>query len=537
MPPGELRGRAQGAVGERHAVMLLVTRPQPRQDLDRLVHARLLEDHALQPPRQPAVALDLLELVERRRPDQPEVAGREQRLDQHREVHRAAGGGAGPHRRVHLVDEENGQPATGEGVDDRLEAFLEVTPEPRAGEQRGRVEGEDLGALQARGDVVFQQPARQSLGEGGLADARLPHEDRVVLAPAAEDLQGASQFVAASDQGVEPALPGALGQVDGEGRERIARGGGTVPGLSRRRGLLRTRLGGPRRRLGDPVRDVVQDVEPGDVLRLQQLGRVGVRLLQDGGQHVPEKDLVLPGALDVEHRRLQDALKRQGLLRLALPALPALLEVVQERVERVPQRGQVAAAGGEDLLPFRIMRQHVQQVLEGQVRVPANRRLAVGDVQDQLDGGAEHGRIPSLLFEDRLEGESFARGEGPRGGDLGLGDLVGIGSAPPASLGVDPHHDSVGFRRGLVENGLQHLDDELHRRVVVVQERDLIADRLPGLLPGLVEHAVAGTGIVRHTPAIRLWRRPRRQGGGGRRGTRGEAPRRTEAGGGLPDKA
>ncbi len=110
-------------------------------------------------------------------------------------------------------------------------------------------------------------------------------------------------------------------------------------------------------------------------------------------------------------------------------------------------------------------------------------------------------------------GNPAARGEGPRGRDLGLGDLVGVGSAPPASLGVDPHHDAVGLRRGLVEDRLQHLDDELHRRVVVVQQRDLVADRLPGLLAGLVEHAVAGTWIVRHTLAIRLWRRRRRQGG------------------------
>ena len=391
MPARELRRRAQGAVGERHPVVLFVTGPQPGQDLDRFVDARLFEDHALQPARQCAVALDLLEFVERRRADQPQVAGRQQGLDQHREVHRAAGGGPRPDGGVHLVDEQDGHRPAGEGIDDRLEAFLEVAPEARAREQRGGVEGEDLGPSQPRGHVVVQQPARQPFGEGGLAHPGVADEHRVVLAAAAKDLQSAPQLVATTDQGVEPALAGAVGQVDGERRQRVARGRGAVACRPRRRGLFGAVRVGRRRRLRDPVRDVVQHVQPGDVLRLQQFGRIRFRLLQDGGQQVAEADLVLARALHVEDRRLQDALERQGLLRLALPALLVLLEVVEEGVEGVPQRGQVAAAGGEQPLPVGVVRQHVQQVLQGQVRVPTDRRLAVRDVQDQLDGGAEHG--------------------------------------------------------------------------------------------------------------------------------------------------
>ena len=393
MPPRQLRGGAQGAVGERHPVVLFIARPQPGQYLDRLVDARLLEHHALQPAREPPVALYLLELVERRRPDESEVPRRQQRLDQHREVHRAAGGGPRPHRRVNLVDEEDGQRTPREGVDDGLETLLEVASEPGAREQRGGVEGEDLGAVEARGDVVVQQPARESFRQRGLAHAGVPHEDGVVLAPAAEDLQRAPELAEASDEGVEAALPGALGQVDGEGGEGVARGGVAVAGRSRRR-RGRARLVLARRRLGDAVRDVVQDVEPGDVLRLQQLGRVRVRLLQDGREDIAEADLVLARALHVEHRRLQHALERQGLLRLALPALLRLLEAVEERVEGVPQGRQVGAAGGEDLLALGVVGQHVEQVLEGQVRMPAHRRLAVRDVQDELDGGAEHGPVP-----------------------------------------------------------------------------------------------------------------------------------------------
>ena len=85
------------------------------------------------------------------------------RLDQRREVHRAAGGGAGADGRVHLVDEEDRLRPLGERVDDRLEALLEVAAEARAGEQRGGVEREDLRALQHFGDVVLQQPRARAL--------------------------------------------------------------------------------------------------------------------------------------------------------------------------------------------------------------------------------------------------------------------------------------------------------------------------------------------------------------------------------------
>ena len=110
---------------------------------------RLVDGDLLQPPRERAVLLDVLELLVRRRADDAELAGREDRLDQRRQIHRAAGGRAGADGGVDLVDEQDRHRALGERVDDRLEALLEVAAEPRAGEQRAGVEREDLGALRA----------------------------------------------------------------------------------------------------------------------------------------------------------------------------------------------------------------------------------------------------------------------------------------------------------------------------------------------------------------------------------------------------
>ena len=80
--------------------------------------------------------------------------------------------------------------------DDGLEALFEIAAEPRAGKQRAGVEREDLGVLQRALHVVVEQPRGEPLGHGGLADARLADEHRVVLAAAAEHLDGALQLLA-----------------------------------------------------------------------------------------------------------------------------------------------------------------------------------------------------------------------------------------------------------------------------------------------------------------------------------------------------
>ena len=87
--------------------MLLVARAQAAQDPDGLLDRRLLDRDLLQPARERAVLLDVLELLERRRSDDAEIAGGEDRLDQRRQIHRAAGGGAGADGRVDLVDEQD----------------------------------------------------------------------------------------------------------------------------------------------------------------------------------------------------------------------------------------------------------------------------------------------------------------------------------------------------------------------------------------------------------------------------------------------
>jgi hypothetical protein len=290
---------------------------------------------------------------------------------------------------VDLVDEENRARPRHQRADDGLEALLEVAAEARAGEERARVEREHLGAGEHVRHVVVEQPCRQAFGHCGFADASLADEHGIVLPPAAEHLDGPLQLLRPADQRIEQALPGAIGEIQTVRRKRIARGRRPFfagPGFRLAAAAPRRRLLAGRRRLAHAVRDEVEHVEPRDVLRFEQPGRVRLRLLQDRRQDVPGVDLGALGALDVEHGRLEDAPERRGLFRLALVPAPQLLDRrVEVLVELAAQPRQVGAAGGQDALAFTVVRQRVQQMLEREVGVTARHRFAVGDRQDDFD--------------------------------------------------------------------------------------------------------------------------------------------------------
>ena len=170
--------------------------------------------HRLEAAFQRGVLLDVLAvLVERRGADAVQLAARQHRLEQVAGVH-GAFGRAGADDGVQLVDEEDDVAA---GVlhflQHRLEALLELAAELGAGDQRAHVERDDAAVLQTFRHVLADDALGQALDDGGLADAGLADEHRVVLGAARQHLDDAADLLVAADDRIELALRGQLGEV------------------------------------------------------------------------------------------------------------------------------------------------------------------------------------------------------------------------------------------------------------------------------------------------------------------------------------
>ena len=213
---GELGGGGQRVVGDVDAVVLLVALAQPLEDLDRVLDRGLVDLDLGEAPLQRRVALEVFAvLVERRRADRLQLAAGQRRLQDRGRVDRALGG-AGSDQVVELVDEKDDVAALGDLFHHLLEALLELAPVLGAGDQGRQVEGVDLLVLQQLRNLAFVDAGGEALDDGGLADARLAEQHRVVLGPAREDLHDPLDLGFAADDRVELALLGELGQVAAE---------------------------------------------------------------------------------------------------------------------------------------------------------------------------------------------------------------------------------------------------------------------------------------------------------------------------------
>ena len=79
-------------------------------------------------------------------------------------------------------------------------------------------------SLSDGGHVAVHDPPGQPLDDGGLADAGLADQHRVVLGPARQHLDDPADLVVAADHRVEPALAGHLGQVAAEALQGLVLG-------------------------------------------------------------------------------------------------------------------------------------------------------------------------------------------------------------------------------------------------------------------------------------------------------------------------
>ena len=316
---GDVAVREHGRGDERrvleaHLVVNLVALAQTAQDRDRVLDRRLADEHRLEAPLERGILLDVLAvLVERRRADRVQLAAREHRLQHLRRVHRAFGR-AGADDGVQLVDEEDDLAlGFGDLLEDGLQPLLELAAILRAGDERAHVEREDLLVLQPFGDVAAHDALREAFDDGGLADARLADEHRVVLRAPREHLNDAADLFVAADDGIELALARELGQIASVARQRLVGGFGIlrrhalvaahlrqrrVDRVLRRAAALQQLRGGGAADLG---RQRDEQMLGADELVLQPL-RFGLRRVEDQLHPRRQADV---GAVGLRHRLQQ----------------------------------------------------------------------------------------------------------------------------------------------------------------------------------------------------------------------------------------
>ena len=82
---------------------------------------------------------------------------------------------------MHLVDEQDDVAAGADLLEHLLQSLFEVTAVAAARNERTKVKGVQLLVLESLGHLALDDVLRQPFDDGGLADARLADEHRVVL--------------------------------------------------------------------------------------------------------------------------------------------------------------------------------------------------------------------------------------------------------------------------------------------------------------------------------------------------------------------
>ena len=216
----------------------LVPVAQALEDLDGVRQRRLRDLDGLEAALEGRVLLQVLAvLVERGGADGLQLAAGQHRLEDRGGVDRALGG-ARADQGVQLVDEQDDVAAGADLLEDLLQALLEVTAVAGAGDQGAEVQGVELLVLERLGHLALDDGLGEALDDGGLADAGLADEDRVVLGAAGQHLHDPLDLLLAPDDRVELGLAGGLGEVAAELVEDQRGRGGALGGPAGGGGLL-----------------------------------------------------------------------------------------------------------------------------------------------------------------------------------------------------------------------------------------------------------------------------------------------------------
>ena len=159
--------------------------------------------------------------IECSRADDLDLATGKRRLQNICRVHRALGI-ARADKVVHFVDEKDDIPLALHLVDQPFNAAFELPAELRARNKRGEIEQVNFFIGKLCGDLPRRDLLRKALGDGGLTDAGLADQARVVFCAAAQDLHCAVDLAVAANDTIQLPASCTLGQIGAIQRQVFA---------------------------------------------------------------------------------------------------------------------------------------------------------------------------------------------------------------------------------------------------------------------------------------------------------------------------
>jgi hypothetical protein len=291
-------------------VVLLVIGLQPLQDLHRILDRGLVDVDLLETPDECTVFFEIIAVfLIGGRTDATQRAAGQGGLQQIGGIHCPAAGSAGADHGVDFVDEKDGALFRLEFADNGFEPLLEIAAIAGSGKERAHVEGENGGVREHIRHLAADNAQGEAFGNGGLADARVADIERIILRPAAENLDRPLDLGLAADQGIDLALDRLLVEVDTVILERIAAAFDDLLGAR----ILVSTADAPAlrtsRHLGNAVRDVVDRIEPAHLLLLQEIDGMRFSFGEHRHQHIGPGYLFTAGGLDVDGGSLQHPLE------------------------------------------------------------------------------------------------------------------------------------------------------------------------------------------------------------------------------------
>ncbi len=198
---------------------------------------------------------------------------------------------------MHLIYEEDAVLGALQLFDDFLQALFELAAVLGAGDQRTDVQRDEALVEEHLRHLTLDDPLGERFDDGGLADAGLADEDRVVLGAAGEDLDDALDLLLAADDRVE--LAGARGRskVDTELVD-----GGSAGGSA-------TALGSAlRHALGEDAGDFGADLVEADAEAFEDAGGDAFAFADEAEEQVLRADVVVAEATCFIHCEFDDFL-------------------------------------------------------------------------------------------------------------------------------------------------------------------------------------------------------------------------------------